>query len=84
MLATGGSVLRAVRVLLDAGVREERIVLVHVVAAPEGVAAVSRAFPRATLIAAEVDERLNEHKYIVPGLGDFGDRYFGTVATARR
>lgn len=85
MLATGGSALTAIRVLLEAGVREENIVFVNFLAAPEGIEAVTRAHPAVKIVTTSIEERLNEHAYMVPGIGDFGDRYFGTVdAGARR
>ena len=76
MLATGGSACATLQLLTEAGARDLR--LVSVVAAPEGVAEVQRRFPRATVYTAVVDRGLNERKFILPGLGDFGDRYFGT------
>jgi uracil phosphoribosyltransferase len=77
MLATGGSAVAALRLLHDRGARDIR--LVCIVAAPEGVQAVERAFPGVKIFTPAVDERLNEQKYIVPGLGDFGDRLYGTT-----
>jgi uracil phosphoribosyltransferase len=79
MLATGGSALAAVRVLLDKGVLEENIVFVNFLASPEGLAAVSERHPRLRIVTSAIDERLNENAYMLPGIGDFGDRYFGTV-----
>ena len=76
MLATGGSINAAINVLVRKGVAEEKIVILHGVGCPEGVAAVSTAFPKVRGIVAVVDSHLNERKYILPGLGDFGDRYF--------
>lgn len=78
MLATGGSAILAIKVLVDAGVREDNILFLVVVAAPEGIQAVQKAYPGVRIVTAEIDEGLNEDKYIVPGLGDFGDRYYGT------
>lgn len=78
MLATGGSCIAAVRVLLDAGVREEDITFFNLVAAPEGVRAVAAAHPAMRVVTSMVDDALDASKYIVPGLGDFGDRYLGT------
>lgn len=78
MLATGGSVMTAIEILLANGVQQDRIVFLNLVAAPEGVRAVLARFPRIRIFSAALDERLNERKYILPGLGDFGDRYFGT------
>lgn len=76
MLATGGSAVHAVELLREKGVRD--IQLVCLVAAPEGIAAMQKAHPDVTIHVASVDERLNERFYIVPGLGDAGDRIFGT------
>jgi len=76
MLATGGSAIHAVELLREKGVR--RIQLVCLVAAPEGIEAMQAAHPDVTIHVASVDERLNERFYIVPGLGDAGDRIFGT------
>lgn len=67
--------------LVKAGVPEDRIVFANVVACPEGIAAVRRHFPRVKIVTAAIDGGLNEHKYIVPGLGDYGDRYYGTTVT---
>jgi uracil phosphoribosyltransferase len=77
MLATGGSAVAALDVLTKAGARHLR--LVCIVAAPEGVAAVEKAYPNVPIFTPVVDRELNQHKYIVPGLGDFGDRLYGTL-----
>ena len=76
MLATGGSAAHAVSLLKDKGCRDIR--LVSLVAAPEGIAALHAAHPDLPIHVAAVDERLNERFFIVPGLGDAGDRIFGT------
>jgi uracil phosphoribosyltransferase len=76
MLATGGSAVAALDMLSRAGARHLR--LVCIVAAPEGVAAVEKSYPHVPIFTPVVDERLNDHKFIVPGLGDFGDRLYGT------
>ena len=76
MLATGGSAIAAVQFLKDAGVRHIRCM--HIIAAPEGVQAMQKAHPDVDIFVAALDERLNDHGYIVPGLGDAGDRIFGT------
>lgn len=77
MLATGGSVVAAVDVLKqEYGCKS--ITLMHILAAPEGIEAVMKAHPDVELYVAGVDRRLNEHAYIEPGLGDAGDRIFGT------
>jgi uracil phosphoribosyltransferase len=76
MLATGGSAVAAVDILKQWGAR--RIKFLGLLAAPEGVAALSQAHPDVTIHLAAVDSHLNELGYIVPGLGDAGDRQFGT------
>lgn len=78
MLATGGSAIETIKRLKDRGVEESKIIFINLVSAPEGIDAVLSAFPGIRIITAEVDEGLNESAYIVPGLGDFGDLYFGT------
>ena len=77
MLATGGSAVAALDVLRRAGAANVR--LVCIVAAPEGVALVERHHPDAQIYTPAVDRGLNDQKFIVPGLGDFGDRLNGTV-----
>ena len=77
MLATGGSACHA---LADITSREPaRVILICIVAAPEGVAAVNRRFPEVKIVTAALDRQLNDRKYILPGLGDFGDRLYGTL-----
>lgn len=76
MLATGGSSVAAIQMLKDRGVKDIR--LMCLVAAPEGVDTVNKAHSDVKIYTAAVDECLNEHGYIVPGLGDAGDRIFGT------
>ncbi|MDJ0750083.1 MAG: uracil phosphoribosyltransferase [Woeseiaceae bacterium] len=76
MLATGGSTVAALDLLKRSGA--EDIVVVCIVTCPEGIELVESAHPDVKIYAAAVDERLNEKKYIVPGLGDAGDRLFGT------
>ena len=76
MLATGNSATAAVRRLKTRGARS--IKYVCLVAAPEGVAAFQAAHPDVPIFTAAIDLKLNEHGYIVPGLGDAGDRLFGT------
>ena len=76
MLATGGSAIAAIDFLKKRGC--QNIVMMNVIGCPEGVKAVQEAHPDVELYLAALDERLNEHAYIVPGLGDAGDRIFGT------
>jgi uracil phosphoribosyltransferase len=79
MLATGGSATAAIEVLKRWGaVHPVRIKLVNLIAAPEGVAAVSKAHPDVAIHCAALDRQLNDKGYIMPGLGDAGDRQFGT------
>ena len=78
MLATGGSAKLAIHHLIDAGASEEKIQLISIIGAKQGVQAVKQAYPRLTLHLAAFDETLDAHGFIVPGLGDFGDRFFGT------
>ncbi|GAA0742116.1 uracil phosphoribosyltransferase [Dactylosporangium roseum] len=78
MLATGGTALAAIDVLIGAGVAQEHIVFVNLLSAPEGIAAVRERFPRVRMVTSSIEERLNENAYMLPGIGDFGDRYFGT------
>ena len=75
-LATGGSAVAAVTFLKEAGARNIR--LMNIIAAPEGVAAMNEAHPDVDIYVAALDDHLNDHGYIVPGLGDAGDRIFGT------
>jgi uracil phosphoribosyltransferase len=77
MLATGGSAVAAIDLLKAAGARTLRIICI--VAAPEGVALVEQHHPEVAIYTPVVDRELNPHKYIVPGLGDFGDRLYGTT-----
>lgn len=76
MLATGGSSCAAVQFLKDRGAKS--IALMNLIAAPEGVEVVQKVHPDVDIFIAALDERLNEDAYIVPGLGDAGDRIFGT------
>ncbi len=78
MLATGGSANATIRTLKEHGVKEERIIFINLVAVPEGIENVLNAYPAIKLITAEVDQRLDDQAFILPGLGDFGDIYFGT------
>jgi uracil phosphoribosyltransferase len=78
MLATGNSAVHAVDVLKKRGVSAEQIVFMALVAAPEGVKVFQDAHPDVKVYVASLDSHLNEHAYIVPGLGDAGDRLFGT------
>ncbi|TFF42295.1 uracil phosphoribosyltransferase [Pseudomonas sp. RIT623] len=76
MLATGNSMVATIDLLKKAGCKEIRAMVL--VAAPEGIAVVEKAHPDVQIYTASIDQRLNEHGYIVPGLGDAGDKIFGT------
>ena len=76
MLATGGSAVAAIDFLKKYGCKS--IVMMNIIGAPEGVEAVQKAHPDVDIYLAALDEKLNDHKYIIPGLGDAGDRIFGT------
>ncbi len=77
MLATGGSAAAAITMLKEKGAK--KLILMCLVAAPEGVKVINDEHPDVPVYVAAVDEKLNEHGYIVPGLGDAGDRIFGTL-----
>jgi uracil phosphoribosyltransferase len=76
MLATGGSASAAIRFVKEKGARD--IKFVCIIAAPEGVAVLQKDHPDVNIIAARLDRELNSHAYILPGLGDAGDRIYGT------
>ena len=76
MLATGGSAVAAINFLKEHGCKN--IIMMNIIGCPEGVKAVQAAHPDVEIYLAAMDEKLNDHAYIVPGLGDAGDRIFGT------
>ncbi|WP_445397506.1 uracil phosphoribosyltransferase [Zobellella sp. An-6] len=76
MLATGGSMVATIDLLKEKGCNQIKVIVL--VAAPEGIRALEQAHPDVELYCASIDERLNEHGYIIPGLGDAGDKIFGT------
>jgi uridine kinase len=77
-IATGAAALMAIRILLDHDVPEENIVFLSLLVARQGVFAIANAFPKVKMITSEVDPELSEEFHIIPGFGNFGDRYFGT------
>lgn len=79
MIATGGSAIYALKMLKEQKIEEKNILFVSLIAAPEGLTAVKKEFPNVNIITHVIDKGLNKNKYILPGLGDFGDRYFGTL-----
>ena len=78
MLATGNSLIEAIRLYVDKGIPQSNICCVCMISSPVGIEAVFKNFPDITLIVAAVDDHLNERGYIVPGMGDAGDRIFNT------
>lgn len=78
MLATGGSAVAGIKALVASGAHEENIIFVGVISAPQGIANIQKNFPLVQILCAEYDKKLDKKGYIVPGLGDFGDRYFET------
>lgn len=78
MIATGNSAAHAVDVLIKNGVAAENILFLALVAAPEGIRVFNQSHPNVSVYVASLDDHLNDHAYIVPGLGDAGDRMFGT------
>ena len=78
MLATGGSACSAIKILIESGVKENKIVFVNLLACHEGLKKVFSEYPEIRVVTAEIDPKLDDKFYITPGLGDFGDRYFGT------
>ena len=78
MLATGGSVCKAIEVLKENGVPEDKIIFINLISAPEGIANFQNYAPGVKIITGFIDPKLNDKAYIIPGLGDFGDLYFGT------
>jgi uracil phosphoribosyltransferase len=78
MLATGGSMIGTLDILIDSGADLANIKIVTLLCAPEGIKAVHEKYPGLQIFTAAIDSHLNDDAYIVPGLGDAGDRYFGT------
>jgi uracil phosphoribosyltransferase len=74
ILATGGSAMQAVQVLLDNNVKQDHIIFLNLIGAPEGIDAFVQRYPEVKIVIGELDECLNEDKYIMPGCGDFGCR----------
>ncbi|CAI2377687.1 unnamed protein product [Moneuplotes crassus] len=78
MLATGGSCSLVINRLKEEGVKEENITFINLISCPEGLSCLTSAFPDIKIITAVVDPNMNEERYIEPGLGDYGDRYFNS------
>lgn len=78
MLATGNSLIEAIKLYIDKEIPEENIKTISIIAAPEGISNLQAKFPKVEIITAAVDSHLNEKGYIIPGMGDAGDRIFNT------
>lgn len=78
ILASGNSAMEAIGTLVRRGVPEERIIFLNLISAPEGIHAVCQKYPRLKIVTSEIDDGVNESYLVVPGIGEFGDRYFGT------
>ncbi|KAI0250570.1 uracil phosphoribosyltransferase-domain-containing protein [Lactifluus subvellereus] len=76
MLATGGSAMKAVEVIMEHGVPEDRIIFINLISSPEGLKTFTTRYPALKVVTGWIDEGLNERAYIVPGLGDFGERRY--------
>jgi len=83
MLGTGGSLLMALGVLREAGVDPANVVVINLLSSPQGLAAVQAAYPELKIVTSAIEEGLNHDAFMIPGIGDFGDRYFGTERRPR-
>ena len=73
-----GSAKMAMQVLVDSDVRPENVMFLNLICAPEGLKALTSEYPQVQVVTGAIDECLNQDRFIVPGLGDYGDRYYGT------
>lgn len=73
-----GSAKMAIQVLVESDVRPENIMFLNLICAPEGLKALTEEYPQVQVVTGAIDDFLNEDRFIVPGLGDYGDRYYGT------
>ncbi|XP_039138150.1 uridine kinase-like protein 4 isoform X1 [Dioscorea cayenensis subsp. rotundata] len=78
ILGTGNSAVQAINLLLQKGVQESNIIFLNLISAPQGVHTVCKKFPRIKIVTSEIEFGLNEDFRVIPGMGEFGDRYFGT------
>jgi uracil phosphoribosyltransferase len=79
MLATGNSMLEAIKLYANKNIPLKNIKCINIISAPQGIELIHKEYPEVEIITASVDEKLNEKGYIVPGMGDAGDRIFNTV-----
>lgn len=84
MLATGGSAILAIQELVKKGANINNIVYLNVISSPEGIEHVFETYPNLKILTGVIDDGLNDKQYIIPGLGDFGDRFYGTVHNPSR
>ena len=75
---SGGSACGAIKILKENGCDEKNILFLNTISCPEGLLRLQKTYPNVRILTCAVDPFLNEHKFIVPGLGDFGDRYYRT------
>lgn len=80
-VATGAAAMMAIRILLDHDVPEENIIIASLIMAESGIHSIAYAFPNVKIVTSAVDPEINENFYVIPGIGNFGDRYFGTEPT---
>ncbi|CAH9115376.1 unnamed protein product [Cuscuta europaea] len=80
ILASGNSAVKAISVLLSRGVAECNIIFLNLISAPQGLREVCDNFSRVKIVTSEIDMSLNKNLHVIPGMGEFGDRYFGTVS----
>jgi len=78
MLATGGSAIKAIDILLEKSVKESNIILINFISSPVGIERVNAIYPDVKIVTSSIEEGLNKDSFMIPGIGDFGDRYFGT------
>ncbi|KAL6744717.1 uracil phosphoribosyltransferase-domain-containing protein [Haematococcus lacustris] len=76
VLGTGNTACKSIKVVLDAGVEESKVIMLCLIAAPEGIHKVFRCYPKVKVVTSEIDQRVDENYVVVPGVGEFGDRYF--------
>eukprot|EP00850_Spirogloea_muscicola_P021314 SM000244S08549 [mRNA] locus=s244:2006:7033:- [translate_table: standard] len=79
ILATGNSAVQAIELLINKGVPESHIIFLNLISAPEGIHIVCKRFPTLKIVTSEIDHSINDKWRVVPGMGEFGDRYFGTI-----
>ncbi|KAL5998216.1 hypothetical protein ACLOJK_009154 [Asimina triloba] len=79
ILATGNSAVKAISLLIEKGVQESNIIFLNLISSPDGIHAVCKKFPMLKIVTSEIETALDEEFHVIPGMGQFGDRYFGTI-----